>query len=115
MPDAFVIASAPMKRLALVLCLTACGSDGYPAPKPNPPAPPAQNDPAFVQHGLRSWYLVGDGVTPGDDQILAVITAPSDAKFVDAYVGTLPPVRLVDQSDGFGMQVSLTELPPGDY
>jgi len=105
-----------MKRLVWLVCLVAaCGDDGYPAPKPNPPAPPAQNDPAFVQHGLRSWYLVGDGVTPGDDQILAVITAPSDAKFVDAYVGTLPPVRLVDQSDGFGMQVSLAELPPGDY
>jgi hypothetical protein len=99
---------------AVGLGLAAC-SDSYPGPKQDRPAPPDSNDPAFTQQGLRSWYLIGDGVTPGDDQMTAIITAPSGAKFVDAYIADLPPVRMTKQDANFAMQLSLAEVPAGDY
>jgi hypothetical protein len=102
-------------RLVVLAVVSACSSNRYPDPKPNPPAPPDQNDPAFTQQGVRAWYLVGDGVTPGDDQMTGIVTAPAGAKFVDAYVGTLPPVRMDEQGDSFAMQLSLAGLPAGDY
>jgi hypothetical protein len=101
-------------RLFALGALAAC-SNGYPAPKDSRPAPPDNNDPAFASQALRSWYLVGDGVTPGDDQMTAIVTAPAEAKYVDAYVADLPPVRMNEQSDGFAMQFSIAGLAVGDY
>ena len=101
-------------RAGLILAVAACTS-GNPPPKTRVPAAPDQNDPAFSSAGLQQWYLVGDGVTPGNDTLTAIVTAPSGARFVDAYVGDLPPVRMDEQSDGFAMQISLADLAPGDY
>ena len=103
-----------MKAALIAVVVCACGSD-FPPPKSDVPAPPDTNDPTFTIQGLQQWYMAGDGVTPADDQMTVLITAPSDAKFVDAYVGTLKPVRMEHQSDGFGMQISIADLPPGDY
>lgn len=102
-----------MRTLMIAVAVWGC-SQSYPGPKPDRPTAPATNDPAFAAQGLKSWYLVGDAVTPGDDKITAVITAPSGTKFVDAYVANLPPIRLADQGNGFGLEVALADVTPGD-
>ena len=97
-----------MAILLVVAGVVACGGD--PAPDPDRPAPPDSNDPAFTVKGAHSWYLIGDALTPGDDTMTVIITAPAGTLLVDAYVGDHKPVRMSSQSDGFGMQVSIADI-----
>lgn len=97
-----------MRRWLAILLLAACGGD--PAPDPNRPAAPDSNDPAFAIQGAKSWYLIGDGVTTGDDTMTVIVQAPAGTGFVDAYVGDHKPVRMSKQSDGFAMQVPIDDV-----
>jgi hypothetical protein len=97
-----------MRTWMAILLLVACGGD--PAPDPDRPAPPDSNDPAFTIQGAKSWYLVGDALTKGDDTMTVIVTAPAHTQFVDAYVGDHKPVRMTHQSDGFAMQVSIADI-----
>jgi hypothetical protein len=99
---------------SFVACLVAC-SDDYPDPKSSTPHAPDENDPAFTTRGLKSWYLIGDGATPGDTDLTAIITAPKGTEFVDAYIPGQKPIRMNSQSDGFAMQISLADVPAGTY
>jgi hypothetical protein len=101
-------------RLAALLVVGACGTS-FPPPKGDLPNAPDQNDPAFAIQGLRNWYLVSDGVTPGDDEMTVIVTAPGGSQYVDAYVGDGKPVRMSHQDDGFAMDISIADLAAGDY
>jgi hypothetical protein len=94
--------------LAIVLLMACTG--GNPAPDPHRPGTPDTNDPAFSIRGAKSWYLIGDGVTSGDDTMTVIIQAPEGTRFVDAYVGDHKPVRMSKQADGFAMQVSIADI-----
>lgn len=98
--------------VALSISIIACGDPG---PNPEPPNPPVENDPAFTTQGLRGWYLVGDGATPGQDRIVTVITAPEGSETVDAYIPGIAPVRMQAQTDGFAMDISIADVGPGTY
>lgn len=104
---------SPLLVVSLVLAIAACG--GYPDPNPDRPASPTENDPAFTKRGLNGWYLVSDGVTPGQDQLTAIITAPSGTDYVDAYIPGLEPIRMIHQDDGFAMDVSIADVPVGSH
>lgn len=106
--EAVVIGSRAMRRWLAIVLLAACGGD--PAPDPNRPAAPDSNDLAFAIQGAKSWYLIGDGVTPGDDTMTVIVQAPAGTQFVDAYVGDHKPVRMSKQSDGFAMQVPIADV-----
>jgi hypothetical protein len=96
-----------------IILVSACFGD--PAINPNPPEWKG-NDVAFSSHGLKGWYLVGDALRASDDQMSFTITAPDNASVVDAYVGSLPPVRMTEQADGtFALDISIASLPTGDY
>jgi hypothetical protein len=97
-----------MRTWLAILLLAACGGD--PAPDPDRPMAPDSNDPAFSIAGAKSWYLIGDGVTAGDDTMTVIVQAPEGTSFVDAYVGDHAPVRMEHQSDGFAMQVSIADI-----
>jgi hypothetical protein len=104
-----------MSRTAIAwLLVCACGTS-FPPPKGQLPNAPDQNDPAFSIAGLRQWYLVSDGVTTGDDEMTIIVQAPGGSQYVDAYIGDGKPVRLSQQSDGFGLDTSIADLAPGDY
>lgn len=106
---ACVIGSGAMRTWSLaIVFLVACTGD--PAPDPNRPTTPDQNDPSFQIQGARHWYMIGDGVTPGDDTMTVIVTAPAGTSFVDAYVGEHEPVRMTKQTDGFAMQVSIADI-----
>jgi len=98
--------------LALLL-LAACGGESGPAAEP--PATPAENDPAYTIVGVDGWYLIGNALTPGQDTLTARVTAPAGTGFVDAWLDGGPGVRLHDQSDGFYLQTELGDLGPGPH
>jgi hypothetical protein len=111
-----MIGSAAMRTWTLAVAIAAFGcGGGYPDPKPDRPDAPTTNDPAFSSHGLQSWYLIGDGATPGEDQLTFIITAPSGTDFVDAYIPGLPPQRMIDQDDGFALDISIANLEAGAH
>ncbi len=98
--------------IALCSSLVACGD---PDPKSTRPNAPDENDPAFTTRGLKSWYLIGDGTTPAQDQLTAIITAPSGTDYVDMYIPDMAPIRMSKQSDGFAVDESIAKLPAGTY
>jgi hypothetical protein len=100
--------------LALAIVALGCGG-GHPDPKADRPADPTTNDPAFSSRGLKSWYLIGDGVTAGDDQLTFIVTAPTGTDFVDAYIPGLPPQRMLEQDDGFALDISIASVGPGAH
>src|SRR5262245_51843949 len=102
-----MLGSAAMRTwtLAVAIFAIAC-SGGYPDPKTDRPNAPTTNDPAFTSRGLESWYLIGDGATPGQDQLTFIITAPSGTDFVDAYIPGFAPQRMTAQADGFALDLS---------
>ena len=99
--------------IAIVSCLIGCS--GFPDPKADKPAEPDYNDPAFTIRGMHNWYLIVDGLTPDDDNITIIITPTSGTKYVDAYVGDLPVVRMTSQADGFSLVQSIAKVPAGTY
>lgn len=99
--------------LAVVLGLGCATSD--PDPRTEPPAEPAANDPAFDVAAMRSWYLMGDGLTPDADVVTAFIHAPDDADRVDAWIAGGPGLRMHAQDGGFALQESIAALPAGEH
>jgi hypothetical protein len=102
-------------RTSIVVIALALVGCGYPDPKSALPTPPTANDPAFSINGLRNWYLINDGLTPGDDKMTIIVTAPAGTDYVDAYVGNTPVIRMGAQSDGFALETSLLQVPAGTY
>lgn len=98
--------------LPALLALAACGP---PPPRVQEPAAPAQNDPAFTVTGLRSWYLVGNAATPGDDQLTVEVAAPPAVEFIDLWVAGKPGTRLSRQGHAFTATVSLADVPAGTW
>lgn len=98
-----------MRTWMAVLLVAACGTSN---PKPNGdrPASPDQNDPAFNIQGAKSWYLLGDALTPAEDMMTVMITAPSGTSYIDAYVGDHPPVRMKAHDGTFSMDVSIADI-----
>src|SRR5687767_1406059 len=74
-----------------------CGDD-VPAVASSPPAAPATNDPSFAVRA-PGWLLVGNALTPGQDELAIRVVAPSGTGHVDAFVADLPGVRL-SEDDG---------------
>ncbi len=104
-----------MRTWPLVVAIAALSSCGFPDPKLDRPDAPTTNDPAFTSNGLNSWYLVGDGATPAQDQLRFIITAPPGTDFVDVYIPSFPPQRMTEQSDGFGLETSIAGLAVGAH
>ena len=100
--------------LAVVISSSLVGC-ADPDPNPDPPNPPTDNDPAFSIRGLQDWYLVPDAVQPGQNQATFIVTAPSDADYVDAYIPGLGVKRMHEQSDGYALDVSIADVPVGTH
>ncbi len=98
-------------KVILSLALVGCG---FPDPDPNPPAAPAENDPAFTVFGA-GWHVIGNAATPSQDTMsLEVYVAPG-TDFVDVWVTGLPVKRLADEGGIFVGDIDLSSLPVGNY
>jgi len=106
-----------MRLYALIIAasVVGCGDNSDPGPAREKPSAPTSNDPSFQIASLKHWYLIGDGVTPGDDTVQLAITPPAEAKVVDAWIGSLEPVRMQLQDGQLVAEVSIADLGPGTY
>src|SRR5262249_19809390 len=98
-----------------VLLVIGCGDNSIAPLREQKPEPPDSNDPAFDIAELRSWYLIGNPATPGDDRVRIAVTAPSDVDVVDAWVADFPAVRLVEDAGRFVGEWPIDRLPAGTY
>ena len=102
--------------LSLGLLLVACGGeDGPPPPRAEPPAAPAENDPAYAVAGVRDWNLVGNAATPGHDELYLDVTAPAGVEYIDVWVAGRPGERLVLQDGVFLANIAIGDLPAGTH
>ena len=105
-----------LRRAVLALSLTtliACGGDDDSGPSATPPAAPAENDDAFTVERIRDWYLVGNAVTPGQDQLEVQVTAPAGVDIVDMWIDGQPGVRLADTGSDFRLAVDISAVAAG--
>jgi hypothetical protein len=101
-----------MRPLPVVLVLAAACSSGPPPPAELPPQAPAANDPAFTVYGVFDWYLIGNALTPGQDQMTVQVIPPDGVDYVDIWIGGGAGQRLGPDWVG---SFDLGGLGPGEY
>lgn len=106
--------AAGLSALAFTLLL-ACGGDGIGPPRTQPPAAPAENDPAFAVGELPRWNLIGNALTPGDDALIASVTAPAGTEVVDVWVAGGAGQRLTADGTRFTGTLAIGDLGPGEH
>jgi hypothetical protein len=100
-------------RASVLLLLAACSS-GPPAPAEDPPAAPAENDPAYTVHGLHEWLLVGNALTPGQDELTIQVLAPEGTEYVDLWIDGGPGQRIGD-APSFVDSFDVSDLAAGEH
>ena len=56
-----------------------------------------------------------DGAQAGQNQATFIVTAPSDADYVDAYIPGIGVKRMHEQSDGYSLDISIADVPVGTH
>lgn len=96
--------------------LAACGEDGLGPPRVTPPTPPAADDPAYAIAGVSEWNLVGNALTPGQDDLEVTVTAPAGTEAVDVWVAGGPGQRLTAGAGPvFTGTLAIGGLPAGEH
>jgi hypothetical protein len=96
---------------ALLLAPSACGSTDD--PPGDTPSAPAENDPAYSIDGFRDWYLVGNDLTPGNEELAFLVEPPDGTDYIDMWLNDEPGERL-DLQDGQHYRImDITDLPAG--
>ncbi len=111
--------AAPLLVLSLLLA-PACGGGGAgddddDGPSVTPPIAPDQNDPAYTVGRIRNWYLIGNDLTPGQDQLEVQVVAPAGVELVDLWIDQEPGIRLAKTADDFRQLVDISALGPGEH
>jgi hypothetical protein len=102
------------RLLVASLLICACGGDA--AGPGDKPAAPAENDPDYRIERVRSWLLIGNEVTPGNDEIEIQVFAPAGVSVVDVWLDDQPGVRLSDSGDGeFRQILDASDLEAGEH
>ncbi|MBW2735884.1 MAG: hypothetical protein JRH20_26150 [Deltaproteobacteria bacterium] len=81
-----------------------------------PPAPPAAggNDTHFAISRVRSWYLIGNDLTPGHNVLEVSVKAPESVKSMRLWVNGEGGYQLDRQQDGsFACRRPLEAMAPG--
>ncbi|MBN1129173.1 MAG: hypothetical protein JXA71_09310 [Chitinispirillaceae bacterium] len=82
---------------------------------PRTPVAPPTNDTSFTITGLRSWYLIGDSLTKGNDTVDAVIRAPASAGRIDLFLDRSWACTLGRPDTTFILRLPLSSLPAGRH
>ncbi|HLU64994.1 MAG TPA: hypothetical protein VKZ63_01885, partial [Kofleriaceae bacterium] len=99
----------------LALLGTACSAATPPAPT-DAPAPPTKADEAgFQLAGPRSYYLVGDALTPGDDLLEIEVATAQPVDVVDLWIDRSFAGRAFLDGGAALLTADISDLPPGEH
>lgn len=79
------------------------------------PGEPGKQDSAYTVSGARAWYLIGNGLTEGNDTLELSIQGPTSASVVDLWLDGQFQRRATRTSGGWSFALDISELPPGDH
>lgn len=109
-------------RIAFVAVLTAgagfgtaCTGEDAPISDDAPSAPSKEDSGDYTISGARSWYLVGDALTTGDDTLELAVKGPSTSHVVDLWLDGKFKKRATRTTAGWTFALDISDLPPGDH
>ena len=97
----------------LLAALVACGDAGEPPIPDGEPEAPSKEDSPFQTTGARSWYLVGNDLTPGNDKLEFTVAGP--ATVVDLWIDGRYTKRATKTAGKFAFSIDLRSLPVGAH
>jgi hypothetical protein len=121
------MATTSTRTLAVLLgslALGACGSgasssgNGSEPTDASPPLEPGKGDSAesagYVIEGARTWSLIGNALTPGDDHYDITVTGPAKAHYVDVWIDSVH-THLHKSGNVFSASIDVSILPFGKH
>lgn len=85
---------------------------------------PGNKAPAFRQatpgpllrvSGVRKWYLIGNALTPGNDEVQLRVVTDSRIRSVEAFIDNQPKGLLSQTPVGFDGAINISDLAPGKH
>lgn len=109
-----------LRRLLVVAAVMLCGCGGTGQDDADladlaAPEPPGKADEAYSVQGGRSWYLVGNALTAGDDRIELAVEAAAGTRFVDLWIDGRHEGRFRPGAAGYDVQADIGDLGPGEH
>lgn len=75
---------------------------------------PGELDPDFDVAGLHGFYLIGNALTDGHDELELTVTAPSGTARIDAWIGESYQGSFEGAGGTFLIEISIADLAPGE-
>ena len=107
-----------MTRAAIALSLllaAGCGETSIPVPDHAPGAPSKADEAGFAVEGPRSWYLVGNPLTPGDELLEVSIEAAGPVEVIDLWLDRQFAARGHASGGRVDIAVDIAALAPGEH
>jgi hypothetical protein len=105
----------PARFVSLLLALAACADSEIPIPDQPPGAPSKADETGFTIDGLKSWYLVGNQLTPGDDLLEVSIETSRPVEVIDLWLDRQFAARGHASGGRALLAVDISALGPGEH
>ena len=106
--------AALLVALAAPVACSDAGVTEQPAAEARPLAIPESNDPAFQVLPSRTWLLIGNGLTPGHDNLTISVVAPAEIDSVHAWIDG-QRVSATRNGSEFTAELDMSEQQPGTH
>ena len=106
--------SAMRAKLLATLVLAACTETATAVPDQPPGAPTKADDASFAVSGVEAWYLIGDAVTAGEDELQVAVDAAVPVQVVDLWLDRQFAARGTASGGHVDIAVDIADLPPGE-
>ncbi len=98
-----------------LLLAAGCAETDVPLPDHAPGAPSKADEAGFTIEGLKSWYLVGNTLTPGDDLLEVSIEVTEPVEVIDLWVDREFAARGHASGGRVDIAVDIEALEPGEH
>jgi hypothetical protein len=109
------LTGAMRATILTALALAACTETTATMPDQAPGVPTKADDPSFAVSGVEGWYLIGDAVTPGEDDLQVAIDATTPVQVVDLWLDREFAARGTASAGHVDIAVDIADLPPGEH